>query len=206
MNCQEFRENIAEGEPGADLLRHAEECEACAAVLGGHSGLRSGLRSLALELRSIEAPPRVEVGLVAAFRSQRSRAHHVRGRHFWVPALSWATAAGVVIAAALFLLRPHVPMPAHRATPGSVELAALPDTSEPSQAEADDGFIPLPNARGLDPNEQVNIVRVEVPRSAMLEIGLAVSADRVSELVVADVELGQDGLARAIRFVDEPMM
>jgi hypothetical protein len=40
----------------------------------------------------------------------------------------------------------------------------------------------------------------------MLEVGLAVSADRVSELVEADVVLGPDGLARAIRFVDEPMM
>jgi hypothetical protein len=50
------------------------------------------------------------------------------------------------------------------------------------------------------------MVRVEVPRSAMLEVGLAVSADRVSELVEADVVLGPDGLARAIRFVDEPAM
>jgi hypothetical protein len=40
----------------------------------------------------------------------------------------------------------------------------------------------------------------------MLSVGLAVSADRVSELVEADVVLGADGLARAIRFVDEPIL
>jgi hypothetical protein len=206
MNCQEFRENIAEGVPDTDLQPHADECEACAALLGAHGSLRAGLKTLAAELRHTGAPARVEAGLLAAFRSQHSRARQVAGRHFWIPALSWATAAGVVIVAALFLLRPQQPVPMHRAAPGSLESAALTDAPDAYPAEADDGFIPLPNARGLDPNEEVNIVRVEVPRSAMLEVGLAVSADRVSELVEADVQLGPDGLARAIRFVDEPAL
>jgi hypothetical protein len=205
MNCQEFRESIAEGGPDTGLLRHADECQACAAVLGAHGRLLEGLKTLAADSRRNEAPARVELGLVAAFRSQHPRAHRAGVRHFWVPALSWATAAGVVIAAALFLLHPHQPLPAHRGA-GTVEMASLTDAPDPYAAESDDGFIPLPNARGLDPTEEVNIVRVEVPRSAMLEVGLAVSADRVSELVEADVELGPDGLARAIRFVDEPAL
>lgn len=206
MNCQEFRKSIAEAGENAEVLAHAGECAACAAVLAGHGRLRAGLRTLAAELRHTEAPGRVESGLVAAFRSQHRRARLRERRHWWIPALSWAAAAGVVMAAALFLLRPHQPQPAHRGAANSVELAYMTDASEAYAGEAEDGFIALPNARGLDPAEEVNVVRVEVPRSAMLEVGLAVSADRVSELVEADVMLGPDGLARAIRFVDEPSM
>jgi hypothetical protein len=206
MNCQEFRESIAEAGANADLAQHSSECQACAALLAGHGRLRTGLRTLAADLRHTEAPERVELGLVAAFRSQRRRARPVERRQWWIPALSWAAAACVLIVAALFLLRPHQPLPAHRGAPAAVEMASLADAPDPSAAEGDDGFIALPNARGLDPNEEVNIVRVEVPRSAMLEAGLAVSEDRVSELVEADVVLGPDGLARAIRFVDEPAM
>jgi hypothetical protein len=206
MNCQEFREGIAEEEANAGLLRHAGRCEACAAVLDRRGRLRAGLRTLAAELRRTEAPARVEVGLVAAFRSQQWQARRAQRRQWWIPALSWAAAAGVPMVVALFLLRPHQPLPAHRTAPGAVEAASVTDVPDPYSAEGGDGFIALPNARGLDPNEEVNMVRVEVPRSAMLEVGLAVSADRVSELVEADVVLGPDGLARAIRFVDDPMM
>jgi hypothetical protein len=206
MNCQEFRKSIAEAGENADVLAHSGECAACAAVLAAHGRLQAGLRTLAAELHHTEAPGRVESGLVAAFRSQHRRVRRAEERQWWIPALSWAAAAGLVMAAALFLLRPHQPQPAHRGAPDMVELANAADAPDAYAGETDDGFIALPNARGLDPAEEVNVVRVEVPRSAMLEVGLAVSADRVSELVEADVMLGPDGLARAIRFVDEPSM
>jgi len=37
----------------------------------------------------------------------------------------------------------------------------------------------------------------------MIELGFAVSAERASEPVEAEVVLGADGLARAVRFLDE---
>jgi hypothetical protein len=45
------------------------------------------------------------------------------------------------------------------------------------------------------------IVRVELPRSALASFGLPVNMDRYNEKVKADVLLGVDGLAHAIRFV-----
>jgi hypothetical protein len=42
---------------------------------------------------------------------------------------------------------------------------------------------------------------VELPRSALLSFGLPVDPDRASERVKADVLVGGDGVARAIRFV-----
>ena len=60
----------------------------------------------------------------------------------------------------------------------------------------------MPNAARIEPNEDLNLVRVEVPRSAMIALGYAVSEDRASEPVEAEVVLGADGLARAVRFLE----
>jgi len=45
------------------------------------------------------------------------------------------------------------------------------------------------------------LVRVELPRSALMRFGLPVNTERASERVKADVLVGSDGIARAIRFV-----
>ena len=76
------------------------------------------------------------------------------------------------------------------------------DSYDPETAAAD-GFIALPNAAQLTPDEEVDMVRVELPRSSMIALGYPVRADQASENVEADVVLGADGLARAVRFVDE---
>jgi hypothetical protein len=44
-------------------------------------------------------------------------------------------------------------------------------------------------------------VRVKVPASSMRNFGLPVSEERAFERVQADVLMGEDGIARAIRFV-----
>jgi hypothetical protein len=45
------------------------------------------------------------------------------------------------------------------------------------------------------------IIRVELPRSALTKFGLPVNMDRYNEKVKADVLFGVDGMAHAIRFV-----
>jgi len=47
------------------------------------------------------------------------------------------------------------------------------------------------------------IVRVELPRTTLVKFGLPVNMDRYNERVKADVLLGLDGMAHAIRFVQE---
>jgi hypothetical protein len=49
--------------------------------------------------------------------------------------------------------------------------------------------------------EGAQVVRVEMPRYAMARFGLPVNMERYDERVKADIWLGADGLARAIRFV-----
>jgi hypothetical protein len=62
-------------------------------------------------------------------------------------------------------------------------------------------FIPLTYGAGLNSMDSGRVVRVELPRTAMARFGLPVNAERASEPVKADVLLGDDGLAQAIRFV-----
>ncbi|HSE33107.1 MAG TPA: hypothetical protein VLA93_16150 [Pyrinomonadaceae bacterium] len=62
-------------------------------------------------------------------------------------------------------------------------------------------FIPLGNINSTTLQDGGTIVRVELPRSALVRFGLPVNMDRVDEKVKADVWMGVDGLAHAIRFV-----
>src|ERR1700738_615374 len=62
-------------------------------------------------------------------------------------------------------------------------------------------FLPLTYGGTVNLADGGRMVRVELPRSAMASFGLPVNMDRANERVKADVLLGVDGLAHAIRFV-----
>lgn len=78
-----------------------------------------------------------------------------------------------------------------------------PRETETNQADSEitTDFMPLTYGAALNPNEGGQLVRVELPRSALVSLGLPMNAERSDERVKADVLLGHDGLARAIRFV-----
>lgn len=62
-------------------------------------------------------------------------------------------------------------------------------------------FMPLGTGDYSASVDAGQVVRVELPRSALSSIGMPVSADLAGERVKADVLVGEDGVARAIRFV-----
>ena len=62
-------------------------------------------------------------------------------------------------------------------------------------------FIPLSYMSAASLQDGGQIVRVQLPRSALANFGLPVNMDRYNEKVKADVLVGVDGMARAIRFV-----
>ncbi len=68
-------------------------------------------------------------------------------------------------------------------------------------AEIATDFIPLMQGGQFAQAEGGHLVRVELPRSAMASFGLPVNYERAGGRVKADVLLGDDGIARAIRFV-----
>lgn len=62
-------------------------------------------------------------------------------------------------------------------------------------------FMPLGYLNPATLQDGGQIVRVELPRSTLVNFGLPVNMERYNEKVKADVLLGVDGMARAIRFV-----
>jgi hypothetical protein len=70
-----------------------------------------------------------------------------------------------------------------------------------SDAEIATDFIPLMNRETLAQMDGGQVMRVELPRSALMSFGLPMDMERATERIKADVVVGNDGLARAIRFV-----
>lgn len=172
------------------------------------------LRALA-EAGPRDAPPRVEAALRMAFRE------NVRRRRWkWI---TFGSAAALAAAAASVfvyaeLSRPQPPIPAvvaHIGPPARVQpqaakavAVALPRPKRkrhqrPAPArEVPREFIALPYGDDALIRERATVMRVEMPRSAMRLVGFPVAEERANEKVMADVLLGPDGLARAVRFVD----
>jgi anti-sigma factor RsiW len=159
----------------------------------GNRELLEGLRALAAEGPS-EAPRHIEERLKAQFRRQNRR----RNLMAWAPAFSVAAAAGI----ALLLwshsgqTKPVVPpaiVAANTVAAHPVVAAAAADE------EADASFYPLPEAEALPAVETAMVVRVQLPVSSLQLMGVPVDDGRADASVQAELLLGQDGLARAVR-------
>jgi len=209
MNCQEFWSQTPQAGalPAAEWSAHLEECSACAGAWERQWQVAAGLRQVAAEWSRLEAPARLEGRLVKAFRA-RSGPLPIRRLHRpWLGALAWATAAAGILALAVSLVRVHEP-----ATTGPrripAQAAILASAQDPpagplvESATLDNGFVPLPNVEQLDAGEQGDVVRLELPRSAMMAVGFEVSPERAAEPIQAEVIYGPDGVARAVRFLD----
>jgi len=72
--------------------------------------------------------------------------------------------------------------------------------ARPQETDRLAGFIPLPAADGLPGFDRGMIVRVAIPAASLPAFGLAI-APEAAQMVNADVLVGQDGQARAIRLV-----
>jgi len=107
----------------------------------------------------------------------------------------------------------NTPEPATEAAPRDLETASDSAPRRPNRArhrasrsktnatEEVTEFFPLMEGIDLDSLEAVQSVRVELPASALVDLGFWDSPKTTSGPVKADVLLGLDGQARAIRFV-----
>lgn len=84
--------------------------------------------------------------------------------------------------------------PAKRRTPNN-------EVANHMNREIATDFMPLGYLNPATLQDGGQIIRLEVPRSALVNFGLPMNPDRYHEKVKADVLLGVDGLAHAIRFV-----
>ena len=88
------------------------------------------------------------------------------------------------------------PRPKLRST---IKGSALQTQQEPVEVYTDffaleEGDGPIEIARG-------RVVRVSMPRASLFRVGLPVNMDRMDDAVQADLVLNEEGIARAVRFV-----
>jgi hypothetical protein len=67
--------------------------------------------------------------------------------------------------------------------------------------EIETGFLPMMAASPLEPTESGHLIRMKLPRSTLGRFGFPLNLGKAEEPVKADVLIGEDGVARAIRFV-----
>ncbi len=136
-----------------------------------------------------EATPAAQQRVLAAFRAQRRRSRPV-----WA---YWGGSAAVCLALGFgWLWLHHSPQrfqtrPNH--TPTSI-------TENYNKGIA--GFMALPYGQSDVPLEQAVIVRVKLGPSELEMMGVPVISMKADGKISADVLVGQDGVARAVRFVE----
>lgn len=89
---------------------------------------------------------------------------------------------------------------ATRPTPRPASRPATETRAEETELTTD--FMPLTYA-GDREDEGGQIVRMEVPREALIALGIPMAKDLTSERIRADIKLGDDGVALAIRLISD---
>jgi hypothetical protein len=176
--------------------------------------VRRALQMLAAADRDLAAPPAVEERLKLAFRRQRKIL-------VWKRTAIWTMAAAAAIVGIAVLRdakpkQPAAPIVSQVQPPATGKPAVKPPEVQqvvvssspkrpraprvqPVQREVVTEFFPLVDY--APPFERGELVRMRVPASTMRAVGLPVREDRLSDPVQAEVLVGQEGMARAIRFV-----
>ena len=93
------------------------------------------------------------------------------------------------------------PVLARKRTAAPVTVAKAPASRPPDDETGVQEFIALPYAPPLSSWDRGQVVRVRLPRQSLRSFGIPVNEERMFERVPADLLMGEDGLARAIRFV-----
>lgn len=191
MTCHEFWDEMPELAAGDAVPEHAQKCPACATLLQRQRTLASGLSRMAQQSGPREAPKDVETRLLKAFRAQAGVRPKAARRYWWVGVAAAAVLAALILWTAGRPVKPAGP-------PVPTDLIA-------DFTDFDSDFIPLPYGsadpgNAVVPDEGTDLVRVEVPRTALIALGLPVSEDG-STRVQAEVALAADGTLQGIRIV-----
>jgi hypothetical protein len=209
----------------AAVETHVAHCRTCAARLERERELSIGLRVLASQSATNAVSGDLERALLDAFRQRQSRTVH-QGVSAWIPR---AVAAVALVGVGLWLLQPggENPIVAEPEPVRTVQSAAPPPGAEatlradptaspveatkrpnrpqrprPSGFVTAEGFVMLPAAANLPAFESGEIVRMELPVTALPAYGLEIAPETRRSAVEADLLVGQDGQARAIRLVN----
>lgn len=208
MNCTEFenvvvaiaRDEVMDAVAHREGLVHADACARCARRLASEKLLSDAVAGAIAEDAGKQAPPHVGKMLVEGLRERKVT--NLRRRRIWIRRIVIGAVAAMLLIGSVMMLRRAGETPAARS--GAITLA-LPLEGEgtgvaETSGEVTTDFIPLdydPAPAGL-----TSLVRVQLPRTALVAFGLPLNEDRTEDMVQAEFLVDEDGLARAVRFVE----
>jgi len=227
ITCREFDE-VVHGFVHMELLdvnvreaalEHAAHCELCSERMADAAALAEATEAMAQSGRADETPAHVEASLVAAFRSHHRRATWRRG-------LEWASVGAAVAVLLIFLwtnnLRPkeHSSAPPRKdgpsqmtmpqeamaspsvkaGQPATVALATVADASAMEPYSASD-FVPVPFTGAIAADDPGMVVRVQLTRASLAQLGYPVAETPDEDLILADVLVGEDGWPRGVKLI-----
>jgi len=209
MSCEQFEDDVVdlardeEIEDGRrDAARaHAEGCLRCAERLEEERAVTSALRSLATRTAGAEAPPRVEAALRRAMREPGAAAGAGPGRTSpsrGIELLLLAAAAAIL--AAIVVVPPRLE-PRRDPSPATIPVGS-PSLASAVEAGENAEFVSLRYGEEMSDLDSVQVVSVELPPTALAALGWPSDGVAPAGPVRAELIVGHDGVARAIRFVE----
>jgi hypothetical protein len=170
----------ADGELGAEqmacLERHVESCPACHLEQMHFQELDRDLGVYG-DLLSRQNAPRTDQ--LAGQAPAAGPPGRVCAAILWIPQLAAALAAVLFLGVILV----------HRVAPGRPDVVM------------DEAFVPIPYVQPLDPYESATVIRMDVPVAALIAVGYKMGASDPTAVVKADVLVGEDGRAHAVRIL-----
>lgn len=204
MNCEQFElSGLDVGRPDsapeeAEAAReHLAHCFRCQALLASWHEAKEDLRLLRASTHLESAPARVEMRLKQELRTRREA--RVPQRTFAIA--SWALAAAAVLAVIAGRTLWHgrqVPAPRVSVAAQAVPQAPRSD-GDVLVADYDSGeFTQLPVSMPTASSAE-SILQARVQRGALMQFGLPVAPEQVSDWVDVDFLVGEDGQPLAVR-------
>jgi hypothetical protein len=199
MTCHEFWDGMPELERDPVRLEHERQCASCAALLADQRALAAGLRRLARESRCQEPPVAIEAKLLEAFRQQTTARPGLWTRPWATAWRVWAPATAAAIALAVYLVGGY--QPGVKRTGDLTTASVRSESANNDLVALDSEFIAAPYASGAVPAEDTDWVRLEVPGSALIALGLPVAVDAGSGRVQAEIALSANGVVEGVRLL-----
>jgi len=201
VNCRNWIVELVECartdfEPRAELRQHLEHCPPCRERWDDERNLSARFQTMRATASARKRSPAKRAELMREFQS----AHQTL-----IPSsLKWSLSIAAVLLLAIALGRAW--RNDRGAASNTIEVAesARVDSdflADLNKGAEDDGFLPVPYAPPLATGEFVRVVRTELRPIALARMGIDVES--YPDEIAADVLLGEDGLPRAVRLLEE---
>jgi hypothetical protein len=205
-------------------LEHTARCGNCAQTMAQAIALAVATEAAGKEARDVQTPPEVEAAVLAEFRS-----HHRRAA--WRRTFEWSSIGAVAAVLLIILwtvgvrsngpsqsppgknlsshpyasldARSPVSLPPKGIAQGVEEKAGVARASDAATAAtyAASDFVPVPFTGAIAPDDPGMVVRVQLTRASLAQLGYPVAEAPDDDLIRADVLVGEDGWPRGVKLV-----